>query len=247
MLHIASLAALIVLAASSNAPEAICTDAHLARERTRITARLTVVERELRAVDTSHLDVDLRMKRARLLDTLHTYTARGVFPQNNVTGTLTPIFVDDGARTCAVAELLMRDGRSDVVREVVARENLARVPVMQTESLLAWAATSGFSVDELARIQPSYNPCSGLDRSCINAPCSGPPDACVGATFDPDVCDDLGQTFGNECIAKTCITSGATEEKCYDDQGCSTLHGTPSTTIAGGALALALLARRRRR
>jgi hypothetical protein len=246
MVHIASWAALVVLAASSSAPDATCSDAHIARERTRISAHLTTVERELRSVDTSHLDVDMRMKRARFLDVLHAYTSHGVFPQNNVTDTRTPIFVDDGGRTCAVAHLMWSDGAHDTVRDVVRHENLARVPVMQTESLLAWAAKSGFTVDELARIQPSYNPCSSRDPSCVAVPCSGPPDACDGAIFDPNVCDDVGQTFGNACIAKTCITTGATEEKCTDGQGCSTVHGAPSTTFTAGALLIITIAFRRR-
>jgi len=123
-------------------------------DRPRIRRRLNRVERGLRARDVYDLTPAQCAKRAVALDYLRDYWQRGEFPRNTGYSTLTPIFVDDGGRPCAVAHLLSRSGRNDVVSDIRATANLAQVREMQFPELVSWATQTGLTTDELALIQP---------------------------------------------------------------------------------------------
>jgi hypothetical protein len=114
------------------------------------------VERELRAHEASHLPGTLQTARARHLDELHRYAARGIFPRNHERPGHAPCFIDHDGRECAVAHLVMADGRAEAAYRIAGSANYAYVPDMRFPELDAWAAQSGLSKEELARIQPSY-------------------------------------------------------------------------------------------
>ncbi len=146
-------------------------DAHLERERTRIRMHLSHVERVLRARDVSHLTDAQREARARHLDTLHAYWVAGRFPINEQRpDEYLPIFIDEHETACAVGDLMIEDGAGEVAQQIHEDENYAYVPDIETDGVLAWAEGAGFTVDELAMIQPSYcgpffdaAPCDGAD------------------------------------------------------------------------------------
>lgn len=168
----------------------------LEADRRRIRAHLAEVESSLRAAPVDTLDADQQARRAASLDALHTYRLAGEFPHNvEVPGERVPVFRDAEGRDCAVGALIRASGEGALADTVDARWHLARVPTMEEPELLAWAVDQGFTVDELARIQPSYCMCAD------------------DAVYAP-VCGADGVTYWNSCAAETCagsdvVTQGA--------------------------------------
>jgi hypothetical protein len=144
----------LVLAVRSPAPWS----SPAAAETARIRARLAAVERDLRAKDVSTLSPNGRIARSRNLDVLHEYWVRGVFPKNtSVPGARVPIFVDRYGTRCAMADLIERSGRGDLVARVAATNNYARIRDLKTDpELVAWLRENGLTAGEAALIQPSY-------------------------------------------------------------------------------------------
>jgi hypothetical protein len=101
---------------------------------------------------------ELRAQRERLLDELDRYVAAGRFPDSETDVGMLPTFLDahTGVR-CAVADLvetsagtalmtaLDRDHHNDYVADIAHDPRFA-----------VWAERSGFTTDELAMIQPTY-------------------------------------------------------------------------------------------
>lgn len=145
----------LVLAARSPVPWS----SRGAAETARIRARLAIVEGNLRAKDVSGLSPSARAARSRNLDVLHEYWVRGVFPKNtSVPGARVPIFVDRYGTRCAMAYLIERSGRGDLVARVAATNNTARIRDLKSDpELVAWLRANGLSVGEAALIQPSYD------------------------------------------------------------------------------------------
>jgi hypothetical protein len=92
------------------------------------------------------------------LDALHSYWQTGNFPVNDAYAYRTPIFIDKYNNFCAVGYLIMASGNEHISRMIAARTNLAYVREMNYPELTAWTTDYGFTVDELAWIQPGYPP-----------------------------------------------------------------------------------------
>ena len=186
-----ALVAVLVLATANAAFGApvVVLDA-VASDQLRIRAHLERVEAELRARDASSLAPNAREARARALDRLHAYAARGVFPRNTRhSGERVPYFIDDEARACAVAHLIQASGAPALAETVRVRENNARVAAMTTD-LGPWLEENGLTAEEAAQIQPTYCQC--------------------GDVYNP-VCAEMAATGGgvrytflNECAATSC-------------------------------------------
>jgi len=133
-----------------------------------VQAHLLTVHALLAAAPTHHLSPAQAAKRAQLLHTLHTYAQAGAFPQNHHYARRTPIFVDDAGTHCAVGYLMHVDGRDDLVTAVRQANNLIYIRQIAHNPALAqpfdaWQQASGFSVAELALIQPGYPPTNAWD------------------------------------------------------------------------------------
>jgi hypothetical protein len=104
------------------------------------------------------LDPLRTLTRALLLEELAVYRRRGRFPLNHERGSRArPEFVDPHGTRCAVAHLMDISGQSELVRHVADTNNHGRVrELARLPELRAWLAASGLSLDEAARIQPSY-------------------------------------------------------------------------------------------
>ena len=129
-----------------------------AGEVQRLQAHFDSVDRELRAQPIAALSTAQRSARAQLTEWLREYRNAGDFPVNeDFPERATPFFRDRHAHLCAMAYLLTRSGRGDVVDEVANSRNKARVhDLADMPVLTAWLDSVGLSVDEAARIQPSY-------------------------------------------------------------------------------------------
>jgi len=190
------LAALVTPAIANAAP----LDAEQA-DRRRIQRHLSQVEQQLRQAPVEHLAAAAQLGRARLLDELHRYWQAGVFPQNSQhPNQLRPYFIDDAGRACAVGALIQRSGHDALAARIDDSFHHEYVPNMHDTELLAWASQHGFSVAELALIQPSYCACgTGWD----GAGGAGGAAAEEAAAYQP-VCGADGLTYWNTCIAELC-------------------------------------------
>lgn len=94
--------------------------------------------------------------RDALLDALVAYAERGVFPHNHDHAGRVPVFIDDHDTFCAVGHLLRVSGHEDVARDVAAADVNVRAGDIVDARVLRWADDVGFSLDDLALIQPGY-------------------------------------------------------------------------------------------
>src|SRR5205085_4971519 len=118
---------------------------------------LLCAELELRAADTRALPGAWRQARQRTLDRLRDYRRRREFPHNSgAAKAYSPCFIDDEGRQCAVAYLMHASGAAEAALGVARVANYARLPDMRSDALDTWAAASGLTRAELARIQPAY-------------------------------------------------------------------------------------------
>jgi hypothetical protein len=252
-------------------------------DRVRITAHLTEVEAELRAADVSHLTDAQRAARLRGIDRLHDYRVRGEFPhgREGQPGPRVPTFIDADGRACAMGHLVIESGAADVAREIAESQNHARVPEIEHPALAGWLAANGMTLEEAARVQPSYCweecPDAGMQAVCGSdgyaymnaciAECEGVsivgPATCTGGSCtcpDGAVADDAGAPREDAAIAD--IDAGADRSDAgtvvprldgggggtvAPTGGCAVDHGQSPGVWCFAALAMLVLARRRRR
>ena len=107
--------------------------------------------------DTSRLRT-LRARRETQILRVEQYRRRGAFPQNvDFAGERVPYFVDHRGVACAVANLMIEDGRRADVTAISAANNHVRVMDVSEGPLVEWVLASGLLQEEAARIQPSYD------------------------------------------------------------------------------------------
>ena len=134
-------------------------EAHVRGEIVRLRAHFDSVDRELRARDVSHLSVAQRASRAKLISWLREYRDAGRFPLNDkFLDESVPFFRDTKGTLCAMAYLVDRSGRGDIVDHIAKTRNNAYIRELTDDpKLVAWLDESGLSVAEAARIQPAYD------------------------------------------------------------------------------------------
>lgn len=150
----------------------------------RVREHLRRTETALRATDTGGLDEDRRRRRERALDRLAAYRERGEFPRNRSVADRVPLFVGDDGTPCAVAHLLLEDGRDDLVAAVMAEDpTVALEDLPDDHPVVAWVEANGLTRGEAARIQPTYPDGVQFATTCGPVPCwlAGAVAAAVGA------------------------------------------------------------------
>ena len=130
-----------------------------ASETERIEVHLRFVEAALRGAG-GDLDPETQGRRLEALDALAAYREAGVFPRRSGDEHegRRPRFIDDRGVHCAVGAMIARTGSPVLAQEIDAAFEYAYVPEIDHPGLVAWAARFGFSLDELAAIQPAYSP-----------------------------------------------------------------------------------------
>lgn len=133
---------------------------HVASEVQRLRLHFDTVDQELRQRDVATLSTPQRAARAELIQWLKQYRQTGIFPLNNqVAPTRVPIFRDAQGVLCAMAYLIDRSGRGDLVDRIAREQNTTYIGQLAGDpSLIGWLDSVGLSVTEAARIQPSYEP-----------------------------------------------------------------------------------------
>lgn len=138
-------------------------ESHLRSEVARLRAHFDSVDTELRTSNVSDLSAEQRASRTKLIGWLREYRNAGRFPQNDrFRGQFVPFFRDSRGTLCAMAYLVDRSGRGDIVDHIAKSRNNAYIrDLTDDRDLVAWLDASGLSVSEAARVQPMYgdNPC----------------------------------------------------------------------------------------
>lgn len=123
-----------------------------------IQLHLLHVKEVLKARNVEYLSKAQKANREQLLNKLHVYALASRFPVNLHHSFQTPVFIDDFDTHCAVGYLMQQSGNDLLAREISQVQNLAYVHEIQVNGVSAWASEHGFSLNELAWIQPGYPP-----------------------------------------------------------------------------------------
>lgn len=127
-------------------------------EVTRLQAHFDSVDRELQARSPASLGEEQRGARATLIAWLREYRNAARFPDNtDFPGRMVPYFRDHGGTLCAMAYLIARSGRPDLVDDVARTRNNAFIADLSDHhGLRAWLDSVGLNASEAARVQPAY-------------------------------------------------------------------------------------------
>ncbi len=121
-----------------------------------IRQHLLLVHRDLKKAHVSHLSEEQRQNRERGLEELLSYAQAGEFPQNLTFSGRRPVFIDQRGVHCAVGYLIMKSGHSELSNRISRNMNYYYLKRMEDKELNDWVECSGFTLDELAWIQPGY-------------------------------------------------------------------------------------------
>lgn len=138
-----------------------------------IQMHLSLVEKTLRNKNVDHLSNEQKQNRLACLTILHDYWVNGVFPKNLFHDKRTPYFIDKFGTACAVGQLIISTGNGDFAKKIMTENNNAYISELNLKypEINKWATHHGFSIDELAWIQPCY--CSPSGTAIVNVSCNG--------------------------------------------------------------------------
>jgi hypothetical protein len=94
----------------------------------------------------------------KLIEELRTYTAQGIFPRNTLRLDTRPYFIDEFGNACAVGHLMIESGNEELALRIQEEHNNDFIPEIETTGVIDWADEFGFSLEELALIQPPAYP-----------------------------------------------------------------------------------------
>lgn len=124
----------------------------------RIAAHLEYAEFVLRTKDVSTLSPEQIAKRTHLLDLLHEYWTRDIFPRNDDhMDARKPCFIDHEGTICAVGYLIEQTAGHDVAELISERFLYGEIMDMNDPLVINWIEECGLTREECAVIQPTYN------------------------------------------------------------------------------------------
>ncbi|MEQ8272107.1 MAG: hypothetical protein RMA76_15740 [Deltaproteobacteria bacterium] len=159
----------LVATASFASPASLAFGAEVGAEVDRVRLHLRAAQDFLAERDLSALRPQQRIRRAERLADLDAYIRRGRFPKNeHIPVVRAPYFVDAAGTHCAMAFLIARSGRADLVERVRSTANNAYVYELADDpELAAWLDENGLTIDEAATIQPTYGPICEPRSTCV--------------------------------------------------------------------------------
>mgnify|MGYP003633622708 CR=1 FL=1 len=126
-------------------------------EDQRIASQLELVEELLQSRMPPGQSAELQTRRSAGLKALHEYIRAGMFPRNTRhPDRRQPYFIDDYDVPCAVAHIMIDSGHSELATQIRLTQNTLWLDEMRGPNLMTWVEESGFTLDELRLIQPSY-------------------------------------------------------------------------------------------
>jgi hypothetical protein len=105
-----------------------------------------------------NLSREQQIHRENLLRILENYAIQGTFPVNDYLPFQNPVFIDRFETHCAVGYLMQQSGSENLARQIQSNQNFAFVRQISIDGVAEWANEHGFTLDELAWIQPGYPP-----------------------------------------------------------------------------------------
>lgn len=125
-------------------------------EELRMDVHLRYVREVLASRDATR--ASLADRRTQLLGYLDDYIAKGTTPRNTYIATRNPVFIDRDGTICAVGYLIERSAGREVAEHIAATHRLDYLEDIAAAmpEVAAWVDGSGFTLDELASIQPGY-------------------------------------------------------------------------------------------
>ncbi|MCC5941474.1 MAG: hypothetical protein JJU37_08020 [Balneolaceae bacterium] len=128
-------------------------------DRKRINVHLDYVDSVLRNRPVDHLTQRQKKNRTRYLDLLADYTAAGDFPHNDGhPDDRRPTFISDDGNICAVGYLVEKSLGRDIAEKVNESFKYSFIQEIDHPVFNKWVKDSGFTLEELAMIQPMYGP-----------------------------------------------------------------------------------------
>jgi hypothetical protein len=124
----------------------------------RIQTHLQWVAHFLRTTEANHWNSEQRQRRFQQLEVLRQYHERALFPKNTYHAKRRPYFIDDYGTACAVGYLAIQDGQAELAARIQKENNYAYIRELPYPALQEWAQYNGLTIDELAWIQPGYQP-----------------------------------------------------------------------------------------
>jgi len=95
----------------------------------------------------------LQKRRVKNLAAFRAYRKGGIYPHNTYrTGPLN-VWRDDVGHLCAAATMMDKDGKAALVKSTAEANNFIRLQNVTEGALLDWIMTSGFTIEEIDRIQ----------------------------------------------------------------------------------------------
>jgi hypothetical protein len=153
-----SLAALALALAPSLASAQVVLDAPLPEPTTEIAPHevATIAAPTPPPPTRAVLRATLASRRAAHLAELRRYVDAGVFPVNDVQPGYLNVFRDPSGHLCAVANLMSFDGGGAMVDRTALATNYVRLVEVHEGELYDWILASGFTQEEIGRIQEPY-------------------------------------------------------------------------------------------
>jgi len=101
----------------------------------------------------------LAARREHNLAGFHTYRTSGVYPHNYVRPGPLNTWRDRDGHLCAAATMIDLDGQHELVSKTADANNQIRLLNVTDGALMDWVLTSGFTLEEIDRIQePGFRP-----------------------------------------------------------------------------------------
>ncbi|MFN6380276.1 MAG: hypothetical protein ACK4WD_13435 [Flavobacteriales bacterium] len=125
-------------------------------EKQRIGAHLSYAYQLLKERTEAMPESEIKQKRFVILEHLRNYIRRGEFPINSKYEERRPCFIDEKGTYCAVGYLIQQTAGSALAEKINSLFQYEFLSKMQLPELSEWVSLSGFSVEEMATIQPTY-------------------------------------------------------------------------------------------
>lgn len=128
-------------------------------ENQRVKNHLRFAEYSIRDKEVSSLSPSLRKKREVMLNNLHDYWSKGLFPQNTNHRYRESYFVDKFGTPCAMGYLMLCDNQNLMVDRIKNTNNHIHLSDLKDGEVYEWIHQSGFSQKEASLVQPTYGRC----------------------------------------------------------------------------------------
>ncbi len=142
----------------SNLPKELFQSIAFNNDIERIQLHLQLVEQILRNNTSKSLSKTQKANRLKHLKVLRLYLKKGLFPINLHHKERTPYFIDHLGIACAVGHLMNEDEQENLTSLIKQEFNNGYINELKIHypAIEDWAKINGFTIDELAWIQPAY-------------------------------------------------------------------------------------------